>query len=578
MSTRRRRKSRRAPRRNRRTETPTEPNTEADVAGFEALLEYIQRSRGFDFTGYKRSSLMRRVRKRMQMVGVEATSPPTSTTWRSTPRSSPLLFDTILINVTAFFRDPAAWEYARRRGRPPDPGRASAPDEPIRVWSAGCASGEEAYTPGDRPGRGAGPRRLPRAGQDLRHRRRRGGPRPAPGWRSTTPRRSKASPPRCWRSTSSRSAHRFGVPQGPAPVGDLRPPRPDPGRADLADRPAGLPQHADVLQHRDPGADPRPVPLRAGRPRLPVPRQGRDPADVQQHVRPGRPEAADLRQGRHGATSATGSWRSPGSATGRPSTTWSTTSGSARRPSRPCPVAQLVVDSDGLLVLANERARALFRLDPADLGRPLQDLEISYRPVELRSCIDRAYAERQAGRPSATSSGRPSRRRASGYLDVHVVPLLDRRRDAARGQHHLHRRHRQPQAPGRAPGLQPRAGDRLRGAPVDQRGAGDHQRGAPVHHRGAGDHQRGAPVDQRRAGDDERGAPVDQRGARDGQRGAARAERRAERGQRLPRVDPREPARRRGRRRPRTCSSRSGTTGPRTSGASAPTRSAASTC
>ena len=37
---------------------------------FEALLEYIQRSRGFDFTGYKRPSLMRRVFKRMQMVGL----------------------------------------------------------------------------------------------------------------------------------------------------------------------------------------------------------------------------------------------------------------------------------------------------------------------------------------------------------------------------------------------------------------------------------------------------------------------------------------------------------------------------
>ena len=40
-------------------------------AQFEALLDYLKRSRGFDFTGYKRSSLMRRVIKRTQMVGVE---------------------------------------------------------------------------------------------------------------------------------------------------------------------------------------------------------------------------------------------------------------------------------------------------------------------------------------------------------------------------------------------------------------------------------------------------------------------------------------------------------------------------
>ncbi len=55
------------------------------------------------------------------------------------------LFNTILINVTGFFRDKPAWDYLARRAclscseTAPDP-------KPIRVWSAGCASGEEAYT------------------------------------------------------------------------------------------------------------------------------------------------------------------------------------------------------------------------------------------------------------------------------------------------------------------------------------------------------------------------------------------------------------------------------------------------
>ncbi len=75
-------------------------------------------------------------------------------------------------------------------------------------------------------------------------------------------RRWRASRRRCSPSTSSRRRP-LRLPQGPAPLGDLRPPRSDPGRADLAHRPAGLPQHADVLQRRDPGADPRPLPLRA---------------------------------------------------------------------------------------------------------------------------------------------------------------------------------------------------------------------------------------------------------------------------------------------------------------------------
>ena len=37
---------------------------------FEALLEHLKASRGFDFTGYKRSSLMRRVDRRMAQVGI----------------------------------------------------------------------------------------------------------------------------------------------------------------------------------------------------------------------------------------------------------------------------------------------------------------------------------------------------------------------------------------------------------------------------------------------------------------------------------------------------------------------------
>ena len=55
------------------------------------------------------------------------------------------LFNTILINVTGFFRDPEAWEYLRD-ARSCRAGREQEPDAAVRVWSAGCASGEEAYT------------------------------------------------------------------------------------------------------------------------------------------------------------------------------------------------------------------------------------------------------------------------------------------------------------------------------------------------------------------------------------------------------------------------------------------------
>ena len=49
------------------------------------------------------------------------------------------------------------------------------------------------------------------------------------------------------------------------------------------------------------------------------------------------------------------------------------------------PGAQLVVDGDGVLAAVNARARALLGLATTDAGRPLRDLEVSYRPVELRS-------------------------------------------------------------------------------------------------------------------------------------------------------------------------------------------------
>src|SRR3954464_3113912 len=55
------------------------------------------------------------------------------------------LFETLLINVTEFFRDPAAWDHLRDDVLPRLLA-AKEPGEPVRVWSAGCASGQEAYT------------------------------------------------------------------------------------------------------------------------------------------------------------------------------------------------------------------------------------------------------------------------------------------------------------------------------------------------------------------------------------------------------------------------------------------------
>jgi two-component system CheB/CheR fusion protein len=87
------------------------------------------------------------------------------------------------------------------------------------------------------------------------------------------------------------------------------------------------------------------------------------------------------------------------------------------------PVAQIVADAAGVLAAANQAAQRLLGLSRADCGRPLQDLEVSHRPVELRSLIERAYQDgrpvRQSGVPCGLSAGQVQR------LDVEVAPLRD---------------------------------------------------------------------------------------------------------------------------------------------------------
>jgi two-component system CheB/CheR fusion protein len=111
---------------------------------FEALLEFLKRSRGFDFTGYKRASLERRFRRRMEVVGCESFGDYLDFL-EVHPEEYEELFNTLLINVTEFFRDPPAWDELRRSALP-EILEAKRPEELIRVWSAGCASGHEAYT------------------------------------------------------------------------------------------------------------------------------------------------------------------------------------------------------------------------------------------------------------------------------------------------------------------------------------------------------------------------------------------------------------------------------------------------
>src|SRR5579885_1289586 len=110
----------------------------------EDLLDYLRRNRGFDFSGYKRASLERRILKRMQQVNAASFGDYVDYL-EVHPEEFNALFNTVLINVTNFFRDPATWDYLAETVVPELVAQRDGA-ESIRVWSAGCASGEEAYT------------------------------------------------------------------------------------------------------------------------------------------------------------------------------------------------------------------------------------------------------------------------------------------------------------------------------------------------------------------------------------------------------------------------------------------------
>jgi two-component system CheB/CheR fusion protein len=117
---------------------------EGDMDCFESLLGYIRSNRGSDFTGYKRQSLQRRVRRRMQAVKIFDFNDYRDFL-EANPDEFSKLFNTLFINVTSFCRDKDGWTYLAKEILPRIIS-SKKEGECIRIWSAGCATGEEAYT------------------------------------------------------------------------------------------------------------------------------------------------------------------------------------------------------------------------------------------------------------------------------------------------------------------------------------------------------------------------------------------------------------------------------------------------
>jgi two-component system CheB/CheR fusion protein len=99
---------------------------------------------GHDFDNYKESTVIRRVQRRMQVLQIDDVTTYISHL-ETDPHEADLLFRELLIGVTQFFRDPVAFEALRATAFPALFADRS-PDDPIRVWVAGCATGEEVYS------------------------------------------------------------------------------------------------------------------------------------------------------------------------------------------------------------------------------------------------------------------------------------------------------------------------------------------------------------------------------------------------------------------------------------------------
>ena len=110
------------------------------------IVNYLRRRTGHDFSNYKRATILRRVSRRMQVTGQESLTAYDHFLQTNADEAKELFSD-LLISVTSFFRDRAAFAALAEKVVAPIFEQLEG-DAPIRVWVVGCATGEEAYSIG----------------------------------------------------------------------------------------------------------------------------------------------------------------------------------------------------------------------------------------------------------------------------------------------------------------------------------------------------------------------------------------------------------------------------------------------
>jgi two-component system, chemotaxis family, CheB/CheR fusion protein len=108
------------------------------------ILALLRRMTGVDFSLYKANTLRRRIRRRMILNKLDGLG-EYAEYLRKNATEVENLYQDILINVTSYFRDPEAFEVLKEKIFPRIV-EHRAPDEPVRIWTVGCSTGEEAYS------------------------------------------------------------------------------------------------------------------------------------------------------------------------------------------------------------------------------------------------------------------------------------------------------------------------------------------------------------------------------------------------------------------------------------------------
>ncbi len=122
------------------------PQDESPPAWLSQIIFILREQTGSDFSLYKPGTLVRRITRRMSLLPENDTQASDYVKLlRQNPQECEALAADLLINVTQFFRDPEVFEFLEREVIPNLVRKHNA-DSPIRVWVAGCSSGEEVWS------------------------------------------------------------------------------------------------------------------------------------------------------------------------------------------------------------------------------------------------------------------------------------------------------------------------------------------------------------------------------------------------------------------------------------------------